>query len=69
MSHCVASFGAGSDPCPGGGFRAAFGRIFGGFLGSAEDEGRSRRKALALFCAVAIYSIPRCRLPQEIGAL
>jgi len=69
VSLCVASFGAGQRPYPGEGFQAAFGRIFGGSLGSSEDERRSRRKALALFCAVAIYSIPQCRLPQEIAAL
>ena len=38
VSRCVASFGAWQRPCPGEEFRAAFGRIFGGFLGSAEDK-------------------------------
>lgn len=40
VSRCVASFGAGRRPCPGEGFRAAFGQIFGGFSGSAEDKNR-----------------------------
>ena len=49
--------------CPSEEFRAAFGRIFGDFLGSAEDEGRSRRKALALFRADAGHGSPQCGLP------
>ena len=44
VSRCVVSFGAGRCPCPRGGFRAAFGRIFGDVLGSAEDENRGRIK-------------------------
>jgi len=44
VSRCVASFGAGRRPCPGEGFRAVFGQIFGGFSGSAEDENRGRIK-------------------------
>ena len=49
VSRCVPSFGVGQRPCPGEGFRASFGRIFVDFPGSAEGEGRGRRKALALF--------------------
>ena len=41
VSRCVASFGGGQHPCPGEEFRAAFGRIFGDVLGSAEDENRA----------------------------
>lgn len=44
VSRCAASFGVGQRPCPGEGFRASFGRIFVDFPGSAEDEGRGRRK-------------------------
>ena len=44
VSLCVAFFGVGQRPCPREGSRAAFGRIFGGFIGSAEDEKESRIK-------------------------
>lgn len=64
VNRCVASFGAGQRPCPGEGSRAVFGRICGGFLSSAEDEGRSRRKALALFSADAGHGSPQCGLPR-----
>ena len=102
VSRCVTSFGAGRCPCPGEGFRAVFGQIFGGFSGSAEDRNRapaeaqrsgfggkrrrsgmskfsplsaetrdmelaptrSRRKALALFCANAGHGSPQCGLPR-----
>jgi len=64
VSRCVTSFGAGRRPCPGEGFRAVFGQIFGGFSGSAEDENRGRRKALALFAPMPIHSSPQCELPQ-----
>ena len=44
VSRCVTSFGAGRCLCPGEGFRAVFGQIFGDVLGSAEDENRGRIK-------------------------
>ena len=64
VSRCVTSFGAGRRPCPGEGFRAVFGQIFGGFSGSAEDENRGRRKALALFRTYAVHGSPQCGLPR-----
>ena len=45
VSRCVTSFGAGRCPCPGEGFRAVFGQIFGGFSGSAEDRNRAPAEA------------------------
>ena len=68
VSRCVTSFGAGRCPCPGEGFRAVFGWIFGSFLGSAEDEKESRRKALTLFRANATYNSPQCGLPRGFAA-
>lgn len=64
VSRCAASFGVGQRPYPGEGFSASFGRIFVDFPGSAEDEGRGRRKALALFAPMPIHSSPQCELPQ-----
>ena len=60
VSRCVISFGVGRRPCPGEGFRAVFGQIFGDFSDSAEDERKSRikgwrrnrRSALSLLPAV-----------------
>ena len=68
VSRCAASFGVGQRPCPGEGFRASFGRIFVDFPGSAEDEGRGRIKALALFCANAVRGSPQCGLPRGFAA-
>ena len=66
VSRCVASFGVGQRPCPEEDFRAAFGRIFGDVLGSAEDERRSRRKALALFRANAHSQQPAVRAATRV---
>ena len=55
-------------PYPGEGFGASFGRIFVDFPGSVEDEGRGRRKALALFCANAVRGSPQCGLPRGFAA-
>ena len=41
-----------------------FWQIFGGFSGSAEDENRGRRKALALFRTYARSRQPQCGLPR-----
>ena len=60
--------GGAASLCPGEGFRASFGRIFVDFPGSAEDEGRGRRKALALFCANAVRGSPQCGLPRGFAA-
>ena len=45
VSLCVISFGVGRRPCPGEGFRAVFGQIFGGFSSSAEDENKAPAEA------------------------
>ena len=65
VSRCVPSFGGGQHPCPGGGFRAAFGRIFGDVLGSAEDEGRSRIKGWRRYRRSARTHLPAVRTVYE----
>lgn len=61
MSRCVASFGVGQRPYSGEGFRTVFGRIFGGFLGSAEDEGKSRIKGWRRYRRSARTHLPAVR--------
>ena len=61
VSRCVVSFGAGRCPCPGEGFRAVFGQIFGGFSGSAEDKNRGRIKGWRRYRRSARSLLPAVR--------